>query len=86
MKQNEAGKAQALMPGIKIGEAPCRQSLPTIYRLNGVVEVIRTKILLGQKNMYGSDIQLYEVEESKAVDIDTPFDFEICELLLSKDH
>lgn len=61
-----------------------RQLLPPVYRLNGVVDVIRRDVVLHSDWLYGNDMRLFEVAEEQAVDIDTEFDFELCAWLMRR--
>ena len=59
-----------------------RQLLPPVYRLNGVVDAIRSEVILNEGGLFGSDMRLYELSEVESIDIDTEMDFALCELLL----
>lgn len=60
-----------------------KQELAVRYRENGILYVTRTEVLLGQKSMFGKKIlPLVVTEERLAVNIDTPFDFEVAGALL----
>jgi len=62
------------------------QLLPPCYRLNGVVDVLRTNnIKSSEKNIYGKQIGFIEIEEKFSIDIDNEFDFSLCEFLMQKD-
>lgn len=61
-----------------------RQLLPPCYRLNGVVDVIATTCLEESAFPYGNNIGFVEVDEKDAIDIDTPFDFELCAFVMGR--
>ena len=61
------------------------QLLPPVYQLNGTVDVIRTSVILDNSTpLYGNNMHLMEIDREEAVDIDTEFDFKVCELLLKE--
>ncbi len=78
--RDASGKAQPVVPGVSIDKYFQRQLLPPVYRLNGVVEVIKTDVLLHHAKLYGDDMRLYEVPEAAALDIDSLEDLALCEL------
>lgn len=78
------GKAQAVVPGIKISDYYQRQLLPDVYRLNGVVDVINVDILLNHEELYGDEMRLMPIAETQSYDIDTEDDFSLCELRINK--
>ncbi|CAN2048417.1 CMP-N,N'-diacetyllegionaminic acid synthase [Candidatus Magnetomoraceae bacterium gMMP-1] len=64
-----------------------RQLLPECYRLNGVIDVIKTSIVISSEtNIYGDKIIFYKVEEKYAIDIDNEFDMLLCEYMLQKNQ
>ena len=77
------GWAELFIEGVKISEYYQSQLLPPAYRLNGVVDAIRPHILY-QSNRYREEknTALVEVSEQIAMDIDTEFDFQMCEMII----
>lgn len=61
-----------------------RQSLPDCYRVNGVVDVLRPEQIAVDPLLYGANIGTVELSESVSVDIDTRFDFNLCEFIASR--
>jgi CMP-N,N'-diacetyllegionaminic acid synthase len=59
-----------------------RQELPTYYRINGAVYVVRTEYFLRSENIYDCSSFAYIMPRENSVDIDTPLDFSIAEYLL----
>lgn len=59
-----------------------RQKLPTYYRINGALYIIRTEILEEISKIYGEKSFAYVMEKEKSVDIDTRYDFMLAETLL----
>ena len=83
-RKDEFDRAQPLIKGKTIEKYYQRQLLPPVYRLNGVVDAIRTETLKHSKKLYGVDTRLFEIEEKFAIDIDDEQDFEYCEYLMKK--
>jgi len=84
--QDEEGIAQPMIPGKTIDQYYRRQLLPPVYRLNGVVDSMRTEVLLNHDKLYGSKMALVEVPENRAVDIDTFRDLEYASFLIEKNN
>ena len=62
-----------------------RQELPPLYARNGpAVLITRTSVILKKKSFYGERIVPYIMHEQDSIDIDTAFDLEITEHILSK--
>ncbi len=61
------------------------QDLPTLYRLNGMVDVISVKNLEGD-SLYGQSMGYIVIEEDRAVDIDTEKDFHEAEFRMQKQN
>lgn len=61
-----------------------RQSLPTYYRINGALYIIKKQILESVENMYEDECYAYVMSQEKSVDIDTAFDFQIAQLFMGE--
>lgn len=59
-----------------------RQDLPPVYQLNGAIRVIKRNILLEEERMAGDNALAYIMPQERSIDIDTPIDFKIAELIL----
>ncbi len=59
------------------------QDLPPLYRLNGVVDIMRV-VNLSTDSLYGKKMSYILIEEERALDIDTYDDFAHGEYLLAK--
>lgn len=81
-KKDDQDRAQPVIDGVKLEKYYQRQLLPPIFRLNGVIDVIRTSVLLENQTLYGQDMRLMEIPEALSIDIDTMLDFQYCELIL----
>jgi len=82
-KQNN-GILKTFIDDLKIEEFYQSQLLPDCYRLNGVVDVSRVETIINNKNIYGDSIGYIEIDEKRAVDIDTEFDFLLCKFMIEK--
>ena len=59
-----------------------RQSLPVLYRWNGVVDAIRTDVVFNNDNFYGEDVRAVVVPKERSIDIDDAVDLKIAECFL----
>jgi len=60
-----------------------RQDMETLYVQNGSVGVMSCNFLKNQKDvLVGGRMRGYIMDENHSLDIDTPFDFKICKLLM----
>ncbi len=84
MYKEKNGILKSFIEGIDISKYYQRQLLPPCYKLNGVVDVLRTNIILNSTNHFGDKIGFVEIDEYNSIDIDTEFDFMLCEFLLAK--
>ena len=76
-------KAATFVDGIVVEDYYQSQLLPKVYRINGVVdgfllETIANGYMLGNENMFG-----VVTSNKESIDIDTEFDFNICEALIN---
>lgn len=62
------------------------QDLPSLYRLNGIVDVINVRNLQenGRTGLYGQTMGYILIDEDQSVDIDTERDFRYAEFLLKE--
>ncbi|MFA5339649.1 MAG: acylneuraminate cytidylyltransferase family protein [Candidatus Omnitrophota bacterium] len=61
-----------------------RQKLPVYYRVNGALYLASVVFLKKSRDVYGKPTYPYIMPLERSVDIDTPLDFELAELLMSK--
>ena len=80
----EDGLAHPVLPGVDLNIYYQSQLLPSVYRLNGVVDAMRVSVIKSGDSLSTQHVQTVEVDEWMATDIDTEFDFRFCELLLEK--
>ena len=64
-----------------------RQSLPSYYRINGAIYMLKTE-MLAQENagLYREGTYAYIMPKERSIDIDDAFDFKIAEALLLCDE
>jgi len=68
-----------------LGKSPPsnRQEMETLYAMNGSVFIMSCNFVKNQKeSIIGGRIKGYIMDEMHSLDIDTPFDFKICKLLM----
>jgi len=60
----------------------CRQALPPVYALNGAVYLARREVLLALETFYTDRTYAYIMPPERSLDIDTPWDLYVAELIL----
>jgi len=79
------GRASSFVEGVDISKYYQSQLLPAAFRLNGVVDIVKSTIVSDDSDsLYGDDMRLYEIPEAVSMDIDTEMDFEICQSIMEK--
>ncbi|MFL5733354.1 MAG: cytidylyltransferase domain-containing protein [Chloroflexia bacterium] len=63
-------------------EGQRRQDLPTLYLREGSIYLTRTRVIMEQNSVKGSDCRAWIVPSERTCNIDTEFDFFIAEQLL----
>ena len=61
---------------------PRRQDAAPEYRENGAIYFMSYAVLAGEKNRLGGRIGIYVMSEEDALEIDTPYDFWLCEKMI----
>jgi CMP-N,N'-diacetyllegionaminic acid synthase len=61
-----------------------RQSLPTYYRINGALYIVKTKFLMGTDNIYHNKSFAIIMPKEHSIDIDDKMDFIIAEALIKE--
>lgn len=59
-----------------------RQALPEIFALNGAIYLARREVLLEDGDFYGRDTYAYVMPEERSLDVDTPWDLHLADLVL----
>ena len=62
-----------------------RQDTPNVYDMTTVAYVTTPKFILENDGIFSGKVRHVHIPIERALDIDTPFDFKIAELLLSKE-
>ncbi len=80
---SEGGQAIPFIDDVDVSKYYQRQLLPPVYRINGVVDALKTKLvyegnILNNNNMIGIIIS-----EKESIDIDTEFDLMMCEFIVN---
>lgn len=84
MKKVVAGRVYPLME-VADEEYPRRQDLPVVYQPNGAIYVTRRKVLLEEGRILGEHTLAYIMPQERSIDIDTPIDLKLAELILKKE-
>ena len=61
-----------------------RQSLSPVYALNGAIYIARIPQMMKHGTLSGPKTIAFEMSQEHSADIDTAFDFKICEMLLAE--
>jgi len=84
MFRDQQGELAAFIDGISIDTYFRSQLLPECLRLNGVVDILRTSLVMEGDSHWGAHMGFVVTDDLDSVDIDTEFDFQFCEFLLSR--
>lgn len=82
-QKGDKNRAIPVITDIEVDKFYQSQILPEVYRLNGVVDAIKTSVLMSQQKLYGDDMRIFEIPEEQSIDIDTEMDLRICELIMN---
>jgi len=63
-----------------------RQSLPTYYRINGALYLIKSDFLMMTDNIYSEKSYALVMPKERSVDIDDELDFKICDIILAENR
>ncbi|PZP53701.1 MAG: hypothetical protein DI586_10750 [Micavibrio aeruginosavorus] len=61
-----------------------RQDFEDLYWRTGAVYAMRRDVLMEQKSLYGTDIRGHVMPEERCFNIDSPFDWDLCEVYMAK--
>lgn len=59
-----------------------RQDLPPAYALNGAIYLVRRDVLVQEKTFYTDNTYAYSMPEERSLDVDTPWDLYVVDLIL----
>ena len=62
----------------------CRQDLPPVYALNGAIYLARREVLLERQTFYTDRTYGYIMPPERSLDIDTPWDLHLADLILKE--
>ena len=71
-----------LLPSQSEPEPARRQDAPSAYQVNGALYLVQTNALLEEKTLSPSPTFAYLMPAERSLDIDTPWDLHLAELLL----
>lgn len=80
---SEDGSAEPFSSDIKLSEYYQRQLLPPVYRINGVVDAMKTQVIYENNILDNQNMKGVIISEKESMDIDTEFDFMLCECILN---
>ena len=61
-----------------------RQSIPTYYRINGALYIVKVEYLMQHENLYSVGSYALVMSKENSIDIDDQLDFSLAELILVK--
>lgn len=79
---SEDGSVELFSGDIKLSKYYQRQLLPPVYRINGVVDAMKTHIIYEENILDNQNIKGVIISEKESMDVDTEFDFMLCECIL----
>lgn len=84
MLVNTLDESLSLDGFIHLDKVGRRQDMPTYYRINGAVYMLKTCLLERIADLYGKGSYAYIMPQERAVDIDSIMDFRIAEMILEE--
>ncbi len=76
------GSDSELLPWLSEAAPNRRQEIETLYQFNGALYLIRPEVLASEKTFIPEPTFAYVMPLERSVDVDTPFDFRVADLLL----
>jgi CMP-N-acetylneuraminic acid synthetase len=68
----------------KASDAIRRQDLPDVYEINGAIYAWKREQFISDPKALQPNSEIYIMPHERSLDIDTIFDFELCELVMNK--
>lgn len=59
-----------------------RQELPSYYRINGALYIVKTSLLRGDFDLYNNQCYAYIMEKRYSIDIDDELDFQMAQIMM----
>ena len=81
VEKNERGCVQLVKPG---SEVLRRQDVPKCYDMNASIYIWNRQRFMADPRVMYADTVIYEMPEERSIDIDTPLDLEIVQMLMEK--
>jgi len=81
-RKSEKGHIEPFDPENTTDKFYQSQLLPPVYRLNGVVDVYNVEAIRENNTLTFSNMGMIELSEIQSLDIDTEFDFKVCEAIM----
>ena len=82
VKMDEAGYASLVIPPGR--DISGRQSAPQVYDMTTVAYAVRADLIRQGKTIFEGKVRCVTVPDERALDIDTPLDFELAEIFLKR--
>jgi CMP-N,N'-diacetyllegionaminic acid synthase len=76
------GSAKLFSGDIKLSKYYQRQLLPPVYRINGVADAMKIHIIYEDNILDNQNMKGVIISEKESMDVDTEFDFMLCECIL----
>ncbi len=81
-KKSDEGRIQPYLESDTAGVL--RQNFEELYWRTGAVYAMKRDILMDKKSLYGDDIRGHVMPEERCFNIDSPFDWNLCEAYMAK--
>ena len=81
VRVNPDGYAGLVVP--PTGEIARRQDAPEVFDMTTVAYAVRTEFIRKQQGLFAGRLKFVEVPSIRAMDIDTPYDFMLAELMVN---
>jgi len=81
-KHDSNGFAKSFIDGIKIKDYYQSQLLPPAYRINGVVDAMKTDTVFFENYFDDAKMAIVEISSEQSTDIDTEMDFKFAEFMM----
>lgn len=83
VRENADGSVGLVIPPTSV--IARRQDVPVVYDMSTVAYVVRSEFVLSSDSFFKGRVRAVQVPKERAIDIDTLFDFQIAEHLLTHD-
>jgi CMP-N-acetylneuraminic acid synthetase len=80
----DGDRPEPFVPPRERDSADVRQAFPAAYVRNGAVYVVGRDVLVERRSLYGASCRGYVMPAERSINIDTPLDWKLAELLLAE--